>query len=841
MKKKNMNLWLLAALVCGLSLSVTSCKDDDKDDNDNDPELVTSDTDTDEAKAAYNWLANMTDIEDFTDDWAKKTYEPTIGIESKNESNTRIVVVADIDYAKMNFASISGLSISQLSAAQSQTIKGVGTITWTPSAAGASNLATVDVNTKLIPHLSKIVYCTVDQVGDNGGYAGTAYYRFGDVIEDTEGFYWVCVKPAFGTGSAPQQQGYWINILNRDAMNGKSKNGTDKVPEIPAKNIYNKSDKKYNGNTILLPTSLGSTKEQVHNLSNLVWALLEPDRYLSATGKDAIGLGGYDYKYNGAKFCQRVAEQWTQKGIWEKLFNRSYEQMKQFQKLNFFYNGYHWIAGSTAGVWIANSTGYASTFTGSKSDDDILFEMKEKGAGFDIRRYCSDPQQDAECASSGKAGYAPKQQFTSTEGYWVVRQKTSSQIAGTMLHPSVYAALNNTAEIYRYNQVYSNVVGSESPVEEENTMAEVYISNAPAKGEGGTYMLGDVVTDPDYGSARWFCITGSPYRKGMTDSVTDHTAWFVSLDADGGLSQEALNLVSEDELPELACRFMSFLSFIESGKEDYQMVLKQGKLGKIGQHILDYAGVDLRKLVTVVDSTWTFTNYNEKKQYESESNPLVFNIAYKSATDHNGSNPHIARCVIDYTQAGSHRSACYTKSGKCLADLRFLCYKNYETYDPERVTITDDEESVGMTKWQALWPTTDDQMRLKDVTDQAMIDKYAKGDKWQKSPRTTAETSVVTDDYYWKNGAFATKKTSIFKEPVLFLRVMKVTDEGGPIPQLVSEKKTRLKVVHMQNDAYLYRSNYQTTWAVPYSSDSQTLFFLNNKLFPVKQIPGFKK
>ena len=29
MKKNRLNFWLLAALLCGLSLSVTSCKDDD--------------------------------------------------------------------------------------------------------------------------------------------------------------------------------------------------------------------------------------------------------------------------------------------------------------------------------------------------------------------------------------------------------------------------------------------------------------------------------------------------------------------------------------------------------------------------------------------------------------------------------------------------------------------------------------------------------------------------------------------------------------------------------------------------------------------------------------------
>ena len=839
--KKYFHFWLLAALVCGMSLSVTSCKDDDNDNgsNGNKAENEVALTETDEAMAAYNWLANMTDIEEFTDDWASKTYEPTIGIESQNQANTRIVVVADIAYAKMNFASISGMSIDQLSTTQSQTIEGVGTLTWTPSAKDANNLATVDVNTKLIPHLSKIVYCTADQVGDNGGYKGTAYYRFGDVIEDAEGYFWVCVKPAFGTGSAPQQQGYWINILNRDPNSGKSSKGT--VPPIPTKNIKSKWDKQYNGNTILLPTELGSTKEHVHNLSNLVWALLKPEAYETAVGDNGIGLGGYDYKYNGSTFCKLVADQWTQKGIWEKLFNRSYEQMKQMKKLNFFYNGYHWNVGHTAGVWIANSTKYEPTFTNSMDADDILFEMKEAGAGFDIRRYCSDPDQNAECASSGKAGYAPAQQFTDNAGYWVVRQKTSSQIAGTFLHPSVYATLKNTAEIYRYNQAYSKVVGENSPVEEEDTYGNDVVSNAPARGEAGTYMIGDVVMNKYQEQANWFCIAGSPYHKDLFKNVTDHTAWFISIDANANKSlikEGVNNLLSEEDLPEFACRFMTFITYLESQKNEYQAIFDQGILGKVGQHILDYAKVDLRKLMSVVDSTWTFTNYNEQKKYASKSTSLAFNVAYKSANDYVGSNQHIARCIIDRTQAGTHRTSCYAKSGHRLENWRFLCYKNYEAYDPDRVTMTEDEASVGMTKWQALWPVTDDVMRLEDVTNQAMINKYAKGDKWQKSPRTTAETSVIKDDYYWENGKFASNKSSIFKEPVLFVHVMKVTDEGGRTPTLKSQEGTELKIVHMQNDRTLYHGCSQALWSVPYSQDSQSLFFLNNKLFPVKKIAG---
>ena len=38
MKKKLINFWLLAALMCGLAVSVTSCKDDDDDNAGGEPE-----------------------------------------------------------------------------------------------------------------------------------------------------------------------------------------------------------------------------------------------------------------------------------------------------------------------------------------------------------------------------------------------------------------------------------------------------------------------------------------------------------------------------------------------------------------------------------------------------------------------------------------------------------------------------------------------------------------------------------------------------------------------------------------------------------------------------------
>ena len=475
--KKTLHFWLMALLIGGISMAVTSCKDDDKNNGNGNGEFVGPEagpTDTEEAHMAARWLIALTDMDGFTDDWASKTYEPTIGEPSQTQATTRVVCVADLDYAKMNFSAITDIDESKLSTTQTQTIDGVGSLTWTPSAEGASNLAVVDVNTKLIPHLSRIVYCTKEQMGDNGGYKGTAYYRFGDVIEDNQGYYWVCVKPAFGSGSGSQNESYWINVFNRDPTNGKGSNG--RVPLIPDNLIQKKYDNEYSGNTILFPYGTACDLDQVHLLSNLVWALLDPEAYHKTVGNGtkAIGLGGYEYQYNGEKFLKRVAQQWKENHIWEKLFNRTYEQMKQFKKLNYYYYGYSWKygMGSRCQAWL-HSTQKFSKDKGSWSGDEVRYECYEPGSGFDIRRYCSDPDQNPKTASNGTGqnGYAPATQFTSSAGYWYVRCLPSAKLQKTSSHASVYVNIKNMAEIYRYNASYKIIAGDNNPVENENDIA----------------------------------------------------------------------------------------------------------------------------------------------------------------------------------------------------------------------------------------------------------------------------------------------------------------------------------------------------------------------------------
>ena len=277
--KKLLNMMLMVALMSGLSQFVTSCKDDDDKNTSEERNNDADPLDTDEAQTAWRWLCALTNAKTLDNNWSSKTYEPTVGVASENNANTRIVVVADLDEAKSKFASLSGVGVNELGGELTVSQAGVGKLVWTPSKAGAQNLAEVTVDTKLIPRLTKIVYCTEDQVGVNGGLfgdtvTGTAYYRLGDVVEDSEGYYWVCVRPSFDQGD--KVKSHWINIFN-GSETGKSTK--DEWMYIPDENVYSKYNnlEKYERRTILLPTKLKYSREHINNLANLVFALLDPD------------------------------------------------------------------------------------------------------------------------------------------------------------------------------------------------------------------------------------------------------------------------------------------------------------------------------------------------------------------------------------------------------------------------------------------------------------------------------------------------------------------------------------------------------------------------------------
>jgi len=449
---------LMAVLMCGFSWSITACSDDDdkKEKLGENQEPL----DTDEAQTAWRWLCALTDADKLESNWASKSYEPTVGVASENNKNTRIVVVNDIDEARQQFASLAGVSVDELGVELTVNQSGVGRMTWTPSKQGAQNLAEVSVDTKLIPHLQKLIYCTSDQVGVNGilwdNVKGTAYYRFGDVVKDAQGYYWVCVRPSF----APDKgDSHWINIFN--AKTGQN------MPQEYIKDKWNKSWAGPN-TTILLPTQLPYSREHIYNLSNLVWALLDIPAYMDACVKNqGKGLGGFDYNYQGERFLMRVADYWSDPkfDIWNKLFGHSYNDFQNsISGLNFFYQGYSWRMGDNATMWIYKSSSYQPKMTGKESNDEQKFNMN---SGFDITRYAMSPNADI-------ASYAqfpsenPLYDDMKGDGYWVVRYKRGDKLGTGKYSP--YEKLGGCEDVYNYNKEVGSGVGEDYPQEIDDSI-----------------------------------------------------------------------------------------------------------------------------------------------------------------------------------------------------------------------------------------------------------------------------------------------------------------------------------------------------------------------------------
>ncbi|MBP5339647.1 MAG: hypothetical protein J6Z14_10185, partial [Prevotella sp.] len=233
--KKIFNFWLMAALVCGLSIGVASCKDDDNDGDGKTPEEQAQEQGT-KAMKFYQVVSQLADLSEMTDStYESQTFEPIIGEESQNDQLTRIVATNDMETAAARFANLTGADVTASTASYTYSDPDVGTLTYTKTTDGSS-WATVDVDIKQVPHLTRIVYCTPAQMGENGKFEGTAYYRFGDVIKRryvsknlTEvAEYWICVRPAFG----PEGKGdsHWISVGMLPADNifhHRGSNGTE--------------------------------------------------------------------------------------------------------------------------------------------------------------------------------------------------------------------------------------------------------------------------------------------------------------------------------------------------------------------------------------------------------------------------------------------------------------------------------------------------------------------------------------------------------------------------------------------------------------------------------------
>ena len=425
---KILTVVLSAFMMMGLGMGVASCSDSDKSDNkpggEDEPQVV-----NEQEELGWTLISQLTDEATAPAGWMDKTFEPTIGKAVDGDPYTRVVATNDVETAAARFAELAGnpAGFSEIMTGYSYSLEGVGKLTYKRGSATEPYLAQVDVDLKQVPHLKKILYQTPEQQGNNGSFDGAAYYRFGDVVKDGQGSYWVCVRPSFG----PEGKGdsHWISVST----------------PLSDENTYHYN---YKGTDYYLPTGLGKSLEHMQNLCEMLYAMIYPDKWLDNLSSSPRPKFFHDfdfsknYKYHNIYFWKRVAEAWeaNDQALYAKVFKCSKEKLQAAMDdpdkgLNFVYNGYSWKTGWNGGV-------YHAQFTNGTGKESNMHKVKDDGA---VKKNLKDMPVDF------RNGPDPNF-FNDGRLRFILRYKTGKQLGGGKYHEKT--AISNVVGEYVYNEMH---------------------------------------------------------------------------------------------------------------------------------------------------------------------------------------------------------------------------------------------------------------------------------------------------------------------------------------------------------------------------------------------------
>ncbi len=469
--KKVLKYFLMAVLVSAIGLMADSCKKETLD-----PEEQKAKEEQEKAeKAEQFWdvVGQLVAASDIGQDYKGKTFEPVIGIADASDPQARIVKSNSAAAAAQSFADLVNVeSINEGTSSYTWTKEEVGTLTYTKTD-GTTSWAEVKVEIPSVPHLSKIIYRSVEQSGENGSFSYAAYYRFGDVVkrnnDDGKEEYWVCVRPAFGPEG--KEDSHWMC-----------------VGALPKKNTWSYTAS--NNRTYVFPTDLKTSKEHMQNLAELLYALCYPTQwqenitYYSTEG--LFGPGGlpifHDFhkdniKYNNANFWNNVASKWKENGIDFKVMGTTLDNIAREVSgpgIHFLYKGYSWWTGTSN-----YATVYQAKFVNGQ---EVHANMQTEKPYTDQKVqmiYSKQPEKDIKEFNVTDKKYVIYQDFFG-ESYprYIVRYAKGSDLASDKKSPAVDKAIPGVEEVYRY---YSDVLPVANVKEHTPEITTDKVVNDPQK------------------------------------------------------------------------------------------------------------------------------------------------------------------------------------------------------------------------------------------------------------------------------------------------------------------------------------------------------------------------
>ena len=130
---------LMAALLMGLGITVTSCSDDDKDERS--AEDIAQDPYEKESEAAdalYRLVSQLSVCDSLPNDWKTATFEPKAGkVLDQSQPRVRTIAVNNAAEAVARYNSLTGKDLPATTTSDTYKVDGVGTLTLNVGGAGA--------------------------------------------------------------------------------------------------------------------------------------------------------------------------------------------------------------------------------------------------------------------------------------------------------------------------------------------------------------------------------------------------------------------------------------------------------------------------------------------------------------------------------------------------------------------------------------------------------------------------------------------------------------------------------------------------------------------------------